>query len=129
MVNCDAIVLGGGLGTRFAETSSQGGSPTPKQFQMIGKSPAVYYPIKTLLDSGKVRHIILTAPSQYLKLADELIAKSFLPSEIAKICIVAGGSTRQESARLALQAIEARFQIPDRVLIHDACRPFLPRTS
>jgi len=37
--------------------------------------------------------------------------------------VVAGGSTRQESVRLALDAVPDGFDI---VLVHDAARPFVP---
>lgn len=41
---------------------------------------------------------------------------------------VAGGETRQESCRLGLEALAADGQ-PDRVLIHDAARPFVDQAT
>ena len=54
--------------------------------------------------------------------ADEIAAEAL--SDLQRIEFITGGATRQESVRLALEALEGAA--PELVLIHDAARPDLP---
>ena len=69
------------------------------------------------MHSGLFDEIVLSSPPDWI----EFIRKH-LPSTSIPIQIIAGGSTRQESSYLGLQAFQ-----PKVVVIHDAVRPFVSR--
>jgi 2-C-methyl-D-erythritol 4-phosphate cytidylyltransferase len=118
----DAILLGAGLGKRFSEDPAT--EVLPKQFQKIGELPVLIHSIKALFELENLRQVVVVAPQPFLKLTEELI-QTYLPTETHRIKIIPGGSRRQDSSRLAFEAIEKEGTTPTRILIHDACRPFL----
>lgn len=113
MVAFDALLLGGGSGSRFS-----GGSGTPKQFHEIGQLPVFVYSIRAFERLG-VRRVFFAVPQSSLALAEQLVSRH--PSRIP-VELVCGGPSRAQSAHLALEA--ASMEPPSRVLIHDACRPY-----
>lgn len=125
MITVDAILLGGGLGTRFAETSQRSSSDLPKQFQLLGNAPVFIHCLQSFLDMGIFRQIILTSPLQHIRTCEEQIQKYIRNPKGIKIRVIQGGERRQDSSRLALQALEEISPSPTRVLIHDACRPYI----
>ena len=125
MVTIDANLLGGGLGTRFAETSQGLSSDLPKQFQLLGGVPVFIHCLQSYLDMGIFRQVVITSPRPYLQIAEGQIEKYLRNRNLTKITVIAGGARRQDSSRLALQALEEFQPSPTRVLIHDACRPYI----
>jgi 2-C-methyl-D-erythritol 4-phosphate cytidylyltransferase len=125
MVTVDAILLGGGLGTRFAETSQMVNSELPKQFHLLGGTPVFVHCLQSFLEMGIFRQIILTSPKFHIRTAEDLIHKYVRNPNGIKIRVIAGGERRQDSSRLALEALEENQSSPTRVLIHDACRPYI----
>jgi 2-C-methyl-D-erythritol 4-phosphate cytidylyltransferase len=123
----DAILLGGGVGTRFAETIGRD-QTLPKQFHLLDDKPVFIHALNSLLGLGIFRQIIVTAPKYHLRLAEEQIEKYALNIARIPIRVIAGGNRRQDSSRLALESLEEIGPAPTRVLIHDACRPFLSET-
>lgn len=128
MLTLDAIVLGGGLGKRFAPsgTPEESGS-LPKQFQMLGNAPVFIHGLRALLATDCFRQIVITFPKPYLALAQEQLDSYLPPQTRTLLRVVVGGDRRQDSSALALEAIEVVTPLPTRVLIHDACRPFLSK--
>ncbi len=127
MLTMDAILLGGGVGSRFAG-GAQGKSPeTPKQFQMLGNAPVFVHCLRSLLAANCFRQIVMTAPKEYVSSAQELLESFVSPQPRTVIRIVQGGDRRQDSSLVALEAVEELSPTPARVVIHDACRPFLSR--
>jgi len=124
MITHDAILLGGGLGTRYTD----GGKKTtlPKQFETLGAKPVFIHALESLISLQCLRQIVLTVPETHIELAHDLIEKHLGNRPAVKIRIIAGGKTRQESSRLALESLDEGA--PTRVLIHDACRPYLSDT-
>ena len=118
MGTLDAILLGGGLGKRFG---------SPKQFQTLGNSPVFIHALRGFLDMDCFRQIVLAFPESHLDQAREMIDSLIPPQNKSIIRVIAGGNRRQDSSCLALAAIEEMTPLPTRVLIHDACRPFLSR--
>lgn len=118
----DTALLAGGIGKRFWDVHSQGS--LPKQFQVLAGSPVFIHSVRSLLSLNCFRKIIITVPKAYAGLAQEQINSSGLNLGHSTIEVVEGGERRQDSARLALAAMEKPTP-PTRVLIHDACRPFL----
>jgi len=128
MITMDAILLGGGIGKRFVETRDNSPDlPLPKQFQILGTSPVFIHALRSLLALGCFRQIVLAFPKPYLALAQEQIETYLPPSAKTLVRVVAGGDRRQDSSCLALEAIEELTPLPSRVLIHDACRPYLTK--
>ena len=125
MITVDAILLGGGLGTRFAETSQRSQKELPKQFQMLGGIPVFIHCLQAFLDMGIFRQVVLTSPLQHIKTAEEQIEKYVRNPNRIRIRVIPGGERRQDSSRLALETLEENTASPTRVLIHDACRPYI----
>lgn len=122
MVTLDGIVLGGGSGSRFSAASTDS-SPLPKQFQRLGNAPVLAHALRGLLTLG-LRQIVVAVPAEHREATQALI-EDFVDSRGTPIRLVTGGERRQDSSRLALEALELGFPAPTRVLIHDGCRPFL----
>lgn len=127
MMTMDAILLGGGVGSRYASTSVGEQSTLPKQFQMLGNAPVFIHGIRAFLSMNCFRQIVITSPRDQISQVEEMIDTYLAPPPSTLIRVIAGGESRQESSFLALEAIEALNPVPDRVVIHDACRPFLSR--
>lgn len=121
MVTIDAIVLGGGQGTRFSNHPSQ----LPKQFQVLDGKPIFVHTLERVEKLGCIRNYVLTAPSTHIELAHELLEKFVSEKIRSRVRIISGGERRQDSSRLALEALDLGENSPTRVLIHDACRPVL----
>lgn len=124
MLITDAILLGGGRGIRF------GAATLPKQFQMLGNAPVFIHAIKGLLRADCFRRIIFVVPKDFESLAKEQLQTYLGQSDLGMtpeipVIILTGGKTRQESSRIGLARVAELPPLPTRVVIHDACRPFL----
>jgi 2-C-methyl-D-erythritol 4-phosphate cytidylyltransferase/2-C-methyl-D-erythritol 2,4-cyclodiphosphate synthase len=100
-----------------AGTGSRAGGEKPKQYQVIGGRPVVWWALKSFCDHPSIAHIqpVIGAGQ------DDLFASATQGLTIDPPVI--GGETRQESCRRGLEAI-ARHQVTH-ILIHDAARPFV----
>jgi 2-C-methyl-D-erythritol 4-phosphate cytidylyltransferase len=102
-----AVVPAAGSGERLA-------AGAPKAFVNLGGRPMLEYALEGLRNSGVVDSVVVAVPPNR---TDE--AKLVFGGDAV---IVAGGSDRTESVRLALAAVgDAEF-----VLIHDAARALTP---
>jgi 2-C-methyl-D-erythritol 4-phosphate cytidylyltransferase len=102
-----AVVPAAGSGERLA-------AGAPKAFVNLGGRPMLEYVLSGLRDSGVVDSVVVAVPPNR---TDE--AKLVFGGDAV---VVAGGSDRTESVRLALAAVgDAEF-----VLVHDAARPLTP---
>ena len=106
-----AIIVAAGKGLRV-------GGDTPKQFRKVQGKPVLRHSVEALLDAGA--HPLAVVIAQ----GTEIHAEKALEG-LEGYQFVAGGASRQDSARAGLEAIEASS--PVRVLIHDAARPHLPQ--
>lgn len=104
-----AVIVAAGQGLRA-------GQPLPKQFAPWRGKPVLRHSAEALAAAG-VRPIVVAIPA-----GADAIAGAALEG-IAGVRLVTGGARRQESVRLALEALEPAR--PDLVLIHDAARPGL----
>lgn len=109
-----ALVLAGGSGDRF-------GAEMPKQFVRLAGEPILSRTVRAIVAAGIERLVVVAHPT-WLAETRELVAGLALAIPTA---VVAGGMTRNESARNGLAALEAADD--DIVLIHDAVRPLVPR--
>jgi len=107
-----AIITGGGLGLRMNEV-------IPKQFLLLRGTPIMMYAIRQFVPFCK--SIIVSLPRDYHNFwADLQKEHSFSVPHT----LVAGGETRFESVKNALEYIPAEGL----VAIHDAVRPFVSET-
>ncbi len=108
-----ALIVAGGRGTRASST-------LPKQYASIGGTPVLARTLRVFLDHPAVDlvQVVIGAGDEphYQAAVAALGGRGLLPP-------VAGGAARQISVRHGLRALEPHA--PDRVLIHDAARPFV----
>jgi len=105
-----AVVVAAGAGLRA-------GQPVPKQFARWRGKPVVRHSVERLVSAG-CAPVIVCIPQGAENIAAQALAG--LPVQF-----VTGGATRQLSVRAGLETLAA--DAPERVLIHDAARPILPR--
>lgn len=126
----DAIVLGAGSGSRYrsgAFYQPKLRKDLPKQFELICEKPVLIWSIESILKDCPIRNVIVVAPELLVGKTKEFI-DTYLPKISPKIFVIVGGDRRQDSALRGLEAIEQHPPHPERVLIHDACRPYLGKT-
>ena len=103
-----AVVVAAGQGLRA-------GQPVPKQFAMWRGKPVVRHSVEALLAAG-ADPVVVAIPQGAEIHADEALDR--LP-----VKRLIGGETRQQSVRRSLEVVADS----ERVVIHDAARPTLPR--
>lgn len=106
-----AIIVAAGQGLRA-------GQPIPKQFAQWRDKPVIRHSTEAIAAAG-LTPIVVAIPAGAEDVASAALAG------IPGIRLVTGGATRQQSVRIALEALKA--DAPQLVLIHDAARPMLPQ--
>lgn len=124
MILTDAILLGAGSGTRFSR-SERSSKELPKQFQLLGAYPVFIWALRSLIESLPLRQIVIVVARQHLDLAQSLVDRYLPSSKGVKVRLVPGGARRQDSSIKGIQALSSQNPLPQFVLIHDACRPFI----
>ena len=114
MVTTAAVIVAAGRGTR-----AKSGSGMPKQYLPLGGAPVLAHSLRTLTGHPRVD----TAVVVYNPEDAEFYEAAAAPFAARLRSPVAGGATRQASVLAGLEALGPAS--PDRVLIHDAARPFL----
>ncbi|WP_308814084.1 bifunctional 2-C-methyl-D-erythritol 4-phosphate cytidylyltransferase/2-C-methyl-D-erythritol 2,4-cyclodiphosphate synthase [Sphingomonas sp. GV3] len=100
-----ALILAAGSGTRA-------GGATPKQFAKVAGKALVSHAYEAFANHPAVDSVVVVvAPGAEAQARDAL----------GDVRMVTGGQSRRESVALGLAAIEG-----ERVLVHDAARPFVP---
>lgn len=105
------IVVAAGKGLRV-------GGDVPKQFRHWRGKPLVRHSVEALLAAGASPLVVVIG-------ADAQADAEAALTGLAGVRFVTGGASRQDSVRNGLEAIAP--DAPERVLIHDAARPDLPR--
>jgi 2-C-methyl-D-erythritol 4-phosphate cytidylyltransferase len=82
--------------------------------------PILVHAVRALAQARSVDIVVIAAPPDEVGAVAALFADHDLPAEVS---VVPGGSTRQESVRLAVSALPASVEV---VLVHDAARPLVP---
>ena len=106
-----AVVVAAGRGERA------GKSHGPKQYREIGGKAVIAHAVDAFLTQPRISTVVAVVH------ADDLDLFKLAVPCWKELTIVTGGPTRQDSVRLGLQAL--RRERPNRVLIHDAARPFV----
>ncbi len=105
-----AVIVAGGSGLRA-------GGEKPKQYQLIGGKPVIWWTLRAFLEHPAVQHVQAVIGEGHEAMFNEAVAGLDLPLPVI------GGSTRQDSCRIGVEAV-GRHK-PLKVLIHDAARPFV----
>ena len=108
-----AIVPAAGRGERL-------GPGVPKALRLLGGVPLLVHAVRALVQSRLVDVVVVAAPPGDVAAVRGLLDDHELPKDVE---VVAGGSTRQESVRLALVSLPEDVDV---VLVHDAARPLVP---
>jgi 2-C-methyl-D-erythritol 4-phosphate cytidylyltransferase len=107
------VLTAGGSGARF-------GGPIPKQFLEIRPGlPLLRCALSTFHDYPGVEAVVITLPPERLE------DWSALVEAFPKVILAPGGPDRWLSVRNGVEALPAHI---DKVLIHDAARPFTPHS-
>ena len=106
-----AIVVAAGKGLRV-------GGEVPKQFRQWRGRPLVRHSVEALLAAGANPLVVVIG-------ADARPDAEAALAGLSGIRFVTGGVSRQDSVRNGLEALAD--DAPERVLVHDAARPDLPR--
>lgn len=102
-----ALIVAAGQGSRI------GGQP--KQFRRLGGRAVVAHSYHALRAHPAIDEVIVVIGAGQ---------EAALHAAIGDVPFVIGGDTRRESVRRGLETLQAHP--PERVLVHDAARPFVP---
>ncbi|AOH84921.1 2-C-methyl-D-erythritol 4-phosphate cytidylyltransferase [Sphingomonas panacis] len=105
-----AIIVAAGQGLRS-------GSALPKQFAALAGKPMLAHSHAALAAHPDIDSVLVVIGAGQ---------ETMLAEALGDVPFVIGGATRRESVLSGLEALAA--DAPDRVLIHDAARPFLSAT-
>jgi len=105
-----ALIVAAGRGTRV-------GTDVPKQYLPLGGKPLLRHSVETFLAHPAVDGLRVVIHPDDRERHDRTLA------DLPVMAPVAGGASRQASVRLGLESFAAAP--PERVLIHDAARPFI----
>lgn len=109
MSGCVALILAGGRGTRL-------GAELPKQYLPLGDGVVLRHAVCNFVDHPGIDDVRVVIGVEDRERCDAALAGLDLLEPVT------GGGSRQESARLGLESLVSIS--PERVLIHDAARPF-----
>ncbi len=105
-----AILLAGGAGKRMHQS-------VPKQFLPLAGRPMIFHTLERFERIDTIEEVIVACFPQYKEWLQAQIEAYALRK---RYILIDGGNTRQESTYLGLKAAKN-----DRVLIHEAARPFV----
>jgi len=106
-----AVILAAGSGLRV-------GGSIRKQYQPIGDEALLCHTVRAFVTYNKISQLVVVVP-----VGGIAQAQGVLGNLAKRVLFVEGGTTRQQSALLALRALSV-FS-PDYVHIHDGARPFV----
>jgi len=109
------VIVAGGVGVRA-------GPGEPKQFRPILGVPMLLRALRPFTSHPAVGHVVVVVPKIYADRPPEWLAK--LQGE--RLTLVAGGEERMLSVRAGLAALPESVAT---VLVHDAARPFVSRST
>ncbi|AWB46160.1 2-C-methyl-D-erythritol 4-phosphate cytidylyltransferase [Paenibacillus sp. CAA11] len=105
-----AIVVAAGRGTRM-------GSKESKQYLLLEGKPILIHTLETFQRQPLISNIVIVTGQPDVERCREWV-RSYGLDKVTEV--IAGGSERQESVYLGLQAIQTPW-----VLVHDGVRPFV----
>jgi 2-C-methyl-D-erythritol 4-phosphate cytidylyltransferase len=116
-VTAGAIVPAAGRGERL-------GPGAPKALRDLAGLPLFVHAVRALAAGRAITEVVVVAPADAVDEVRALLrGDAVLDTLDAKVVVVPGGRTRQESVRLGLSALGDDIDV---VLVHDAARPLVP---
>ncbi|MEO6830459.1 MAG: IspD/TarI family cytidylyltransferase, partial [Acidobacteriaceae bacterium] len=112
------IIPAAGLGTRMATGGAAGHAP--KQFLELRGQPILAWTLRAFLAVENVQQIFVAVRKNEIQRVEAQLREHHLT---ARIAVVEGGDSRQESVRNALKRLPAADE--DIILVHDAVRPLI----
>jgi len=109
-----ALIVAAGRGARAANDAGQ-----PKQYCRIGGEAMLTRTIAAFVAHSGIEDVLVVVHPDDAA----LYAEASRPFSARLLPLVTGGARRQDSVRAGLEALAGHK--PDRVLIHDAARPFV----
>lgn len=109
------VIVAAGVGVRA-------GPGEPKQFRTILGVPMLLRALRPFTSHPDVAYVIVAVPAVYADRPPEWLSK--LRGE--RLMLVAGGEERAHSVRAGLAALPHHIAV---VLVHDAARPFVSRST
>jgi 2-C-methyl-D-erythritol 4-phosphate cytidylyltransferase/2-C-methyl-D-erythritol 2,4-cyclodiphosphate synthase len=106
------VIVAAGRGERAGQAEG------PKQYRKIGGRPVISRTIDAFRSHPAIGPIAIAIHAE-----DHALFDAAVDRETERLIVVDGGATRQDSVRLGLEAL--RGDAPEKVLIHDAARPFV----
>lgn len=114
-----ALVPAAGLGVRMAGGRSAQGVTPPKQLLELEGVPILVWTLRKLALCPRLQQLIVAVrPSDRAAVEARLAQEDYA----ARVTVVEGGESRQESVANALRRVPSGT---DLVLVHDAVRPFV----
>jgi 2-C-methyl-D-erythritol 4-phosphate cytidylyltransferase len=114
MKHATAVVLAAGQSRRL-------GGNIPKTYLPIAGRPLVLRTLDRIFSAASVQDVVLVAAADQLSRCEQLL-RSDAALKSRPWLLQPGGATRQHSAKLGLDRVDARADI---VVIHDGARPFV----
>lgn len=110
------LIVAAGSGSRAARADA-----LPKQYRPIGGMPVLARTVAAFLDHPAIDAVVVAISPEHADLYAEAVAR--FAGDARLLAPVHGGATRQISVNRGLEALAGIA--PDRVLVHDAARPFV----
>jgi 2-C-methyl-D-erythritol 4-phosphate cytidylyltransferase / 2-C-methyl-D-erythritol 2,4-cyclodiphosphate synthase len=104
------VIVAGGSGFRA-------GGELPKQYQLIGGRPVLWWTLKAFADHPEISHVQTVIGAGHEKLFADATSGLKIASPVT------GGASRQDSCRIGIAA--CAMSNAQKILIHDAARPFV----
>ena len=111
MTICTALIVAAGSGSRF-------GGALPKQYYELAGETILRRSVLAFLNHPHIDSVQVVINPAHRGMYDEAVGDLGLPEPVA------GGTSRQESVLLGLEALAAGNR-PDLVMIHDGARPLI----
>ncbi|MFC2661555.1 MAG: 2-C-methyl-D-erythritol 4-phosphate cytidylyltransferase [Eubacterium sp.] len=117
-----AAILAGGVGNRMQSAT------IPKQFLQLGDRPIIIWTIQKLIRSHAFDYIYVAIHPDWKTYLQKLITNWNV--DASSLTIIDGGKERLDSIENVIDAIYAEHPVEaeDKILIHDAVRPFITRS-
>lgn len=113
-------ILAGGVGSRMHM------GDMPKQFLPLGDKPIIIHTLEKFLLCSRFDKVYLGVHVDWLGYTESLVYK-YVPGGMDKVCIVVGGTDRNDTVLNVIEEIEKVYgQNDDHVIVtHDSVRPFV----
>lgn len=110
------VIVAAGSGSRAARDGD-----APKQYRPLAGRPVLAHTLAAVLAHPAIDAVVVAIHPDHADLYAETVAP--FDDDPRLLAPVGGGATRQASVRAGLEALAE--VAPDRVLVHDAARPFV----